>query len=142
MSRRNFAHTVNDVFWTRRRAIRHVGGQFDSVLSLDNAGFHGRELERGATTLAFRVDGRSVILRVHAWEDRWLWVDARHSCKGGWQWQFSAQGRFLPAAGARAVVTKVEEMLRAAHLPAEGVTRALAAIWARCLAAGPDRVHQ
>ena len=140
MSRRNFPHTLNEAFAARRRAIRFIGARLESVVAPDGADSRGHELERGETMLAFRVDGRSVILRVHAWQDRWLWVDARHSSKRGWTWEFTAQGRFLPAAGARAVVAKVEEMLRAAHLPPADVPRSMAVIWARTLAAGPKRV--
>jgi hypothetical protein len=141
MSRRNFPRTLNEAFATRRRAIRFVGGQLESVVTRDIADSRGRELERGETTLTFRVDGRSVIVRVHAWEDRWLWVDARHSSKRGWMWEFTSQGRFLPAAGARGVVTKVEAMMRAAHLPPADVPRSMSAIWERTLASGPKRVH-
>jgi len=141
MARRNFPRTLNEAFAARRRAIRFVGAQLESVVTPDAADARGCEQERGETMLAFRVDGRSVILRVHAWEDRWLWIDARHSSKRGWVWEFSMQGRLLPAAGARGIVTKVEEMMRAAHLPAAEVTKSMATIWARTLAAGPKRVH-
>ena len=49
----------------------------------------GQEFERGRTdlTITYRVEGAHVELRVHAWGDRWIWVDARRSSKAGWVWQ-------------------------------------------------------
>jgi hypothetical protein len=100
----------------------------------------GIDIERGQTALQLRVDGRSVLIRLHIWPDHWMWIDARHSVRGGWRWEFSAEGRFLPAPGPRALVAKVEQMLRAAHLPAPQVPDAMHAIWQRSLGAGMRRM--
>jgi hypothetical protein len=140
-ARRNFPHALQDAFLARRRAIRVHNAQLETAVLLDRADARGRELERGETTLAFRVDGRGVLIRVHAWEDRWVWLDARHSSKAGWIWQFTAQGRLVKSPRTPAVISRVESMMRAAYLPPTEVPRAMAAIWVHCLAPGPARVY-
>lgn len=138
--RRSFPRAVQAAFGIRRRGILHFGTELESECVPDDDDSQGRETERCSTTLTLRVDGRSVIVRVQAWHDRWLWVDARHSSAAGWRWEFTVQGRFLPSQGARAVVTRVEKMLRAAHLAPAQAPQVMAEIWSKSLAAGHPRV--
>jgi frataxin-like iron-binding protein CyaY len=101
---------------------------------------HGVDFNRGETIIQLRVDGRSVIVRAHAWPDHWVWIDARHSVRGGWRWQFTTQGKFVSAGGARALVANVEKMLRTAQRPAAEVAEAMHAIWRGCLIGGARRI--
>jgi hypothetical protein len=123
-----FPAAVCRAFERRHRALHLLDAEIESQFVPD-VDAHGREFHRDETTLQLRVDGRSVIVRVHAWPDRWVWIDARHSIRGGWRWQFTTQGRFTHAAGARALVANVEKMLRTAHRPAGEVVDAMHAIW-------------
>jgi hypothetical protein len=102
----------------------------------------GRESERGRTdvTIDYRVDAARVTLRIHAWGDRWVWIDARRSSKAGWVWEFTAEGRFVASNGAREFVERAEATISASYLPDTEVSAAMRAIWLKCLATGPRRV--
>jgi hypothetical protein len=135
---RSFPHALARVLQLRRPHLRPLGAELEASL-VPEVDAHGREFVRGQFTLQMRVDGRSVLVRLHAWPDRWVWVDARHSVRGGWRWEFTAEGRFLPAPGPRALCARLEQMLRAAHLPPARVPEAMHHIWDHALAPGGRR---
>jgi hypothetical protein len=134
-----FPATIWRAFERRHRALHLLDAEFDSQLVPDTDG-RGADFHRSETMLQLRVDGRSVLVRVHAWPDRWVWIDARHSLRGGWHWQFTTQGRFVDAGGARALVANVEKTLRAAQGAAQEVPDALHAIWDGALIRGVRRI--
>ena len=137
--RERFPPALLEAFRRRGRAIVHRGATVDSVLVPDQADDYGEVIDRCEITIAFRVDGRSVLIRAHAWEDRWLWIDARHSSKKGWTWEFSTEGRLLPPPSPAAVITRLESMMDAAHQPPVEVPRLMSAIWTHALAKGLRR---
>ena len=102
----------------------------------------GKESELGRTdlTIRYRVEGALVQLAVHAWGDRWVWVDVRRSSKAGWVWQYTNEGRFISPGGARGLVELIEKTIGCSYLEASDVSRAIAAIWSKCLAVGPRPV--
>jgi hypothetical protein len=115
----------------RRKAIRHRTRtlRFERVSdSID--GSESAKVEIECVLLAPRT-----VLRLSAWEDRWVWVDARRSGKIGWVWQFTAEGRLLGNRLARELVSAFE-----ASIGDQGSEAALRAIWAPILAQGPRRV--
>ncbi|MBW8886226.1 MAG: hypothetical protein JF616_00600 [Fibrobacteres bacterium] len=134
-----FPATVWRAFERRHRALHLLDAEIESQLVPD-VDVHGTDIHRTETMIQLRVDGRSVLVRVHAWPDRWAWIDARHSVRGGWRWQFTTQGRFVNAGGARALVTYVEKMLRTAQRPACEVVDAMQAIWRDSLISGSRRI--
>jgi hypothetical protein len=133
-----FPAAVSRAFERRDRALRLLDAEVETQLVPDC--IHGMDFHRGETTIQLRVDGRSVIVRAQVWPDHWLWIDARHSVRGGWMWQFTAQGRFVHPGGARALVSNVEKMLRTAQRPASEVPGAMHAIWNGALIAGQHRI--
>jgi hypothetical protein len=135
---RSFPHAVTRVLQLRRPHLRPLAAELETSLVPD-IDARGHEFVRGQFTLHMRVDGRSVLLRLHVWPDHWIWVDARHSVRGGWRWEFTTEGRFLPAPGPRALCVRIEQMLRAAHLTAARVPDAMRHIWEHTLASGPHR---
>jgi hypothetical protein len=134
-----FPATVWRAFERRHRALHLLDADIDSLLVPDTDA-RGADFHRGETTIQLRIDGRSVIARVHVWPDRWVWIDARHSVRGGWRWQFTTQGRFVSAGGARALVANVEKMLRTAQRTAAEVPDARRAIWEGSLLSGNRRI--
>ena len=134
-----FPASVCRAFERRLRALHLLDAEIETQLVPDtDAG--GADFLRGETTLRLRVDGRSVLTRAHAWPDHWVWIDARHSVRGGWQWQFTTQGRFIAASGARALVANVEKMMHMAHRPAGEVPGAMHSIWDGALISGIRRI--
>jgi hypothetical protein len=138
-SNNGFPTEVCRTFERRHRALHLLDAEIDSLLVPDT-GVHGADIHRAETTIQLRIEGRSVIVRVHAWPDRRVWIDARHSIRGGWRWQFTTQGRFVNAVGARALVANVEKMLRTAQRPAGEVPDAMRAIWSDLLIGGARRI--
>jgi len=133
-----FPATAWRAFERRRRALHLLDAEIESHLVPDTDA-RGADFHRSETAIQLRIDGRSVIVRVHAWPDRWVWVDARHSVRGGWQWQFTTQGRFI-VDGARALVANAEKTVHAAHRPAGEVPAAMHAIWDGVLISGIRRI--
>lgn len=134
-----FPATVWRAFERRQRTLHLLDADHDSQLVPD-CDARGVDFHRCEITIQLRVDGRSVIVRVHAWPDRWVWIDARHSVHGGWRWQFTTQGRFVNIGGARALVANVEKMLRTAQRPAAEVADAMHVIWESSLIGGIRRI--
>jgi hypothetical protein len=134
-----FPATVWRAFERRQRTLHLLDAEHESLLVPD-CDARGADIHRCEITIQLRIDGRSVIVRAHVWPDRWVWVDARHSVHGGWRWQFTMQGRFVNAGGARALVAKVEKMLRTAQRPAGEVADAMHEIWQGSLLSGARRI--
>ena len=134
-----FPATVWRAFDRRERALHLLDAEIESQLVPDTD-VHGADIHRGETTIQLRVDGRSVLVRAHVWPDHWVWIDARHSVRGGWRWQFTTQGRFVNAGGARALVVNVEKMLRTAQRPASEVPDAMREIWEGSLIGSARRI--
>lgn len=134
----DFPASVWRTFERRQRTLHLLDAEHDSQLVPDCA--DGIDFHRCEITIQLRVDGRSVIVRAHAWPDHWVWIDARHSVQGGWRWQFTTQGRFVNSAGARKLVANIEKMLRTAQRPAAEVPDAMHAIWDGALLSGVRRI--
>jgi hypothetical protein len=83
--------------------------------------------------------GTTTRLRVHLWEDRWVWLDARRSSKAGWVWHFTMQGRLAGGRSARDVVALFEESLATGHWDEKAPT-CLEKVWKPALATGPKAV--
>jgi hypothetical protein len=115
----------------RRKAIKHrVRALRAERVSDSSDGLESAKVEIQCDLLAPRT-----MLRLNAWADRWIWVDARRSGKSGWVWQFTTEGRLLGDQLARELVAALE-----ASIGAQGIESDLRAIWAPILAQGPRRV--
>jgi hypothetical protein len=134
----SFPASVWRAFERRQRTLHLLDAEHDSLLVPDWA--DGIDFHRCEITIQLRVDGRSVIVRAHVWPDHGVWIDARHSVHGGWRWQFTTQGRFVNAGGARALVANIEKMLRTAQRPAAEVPDAMHAIWDGALLGDARRI--
>ncbi len=79
-------------------------------------------------------------LRAFIWEDRWVWIDFRSPSKRGWRWEWSFEGRLLPAHDGRMLVDALEKTLDAAPRDDESDVSAFGEIWRILLAQGPKPV--
>lgn len=134
-----FSEAVSDAFRKRSKALARRGALVEckDVKEI----IDGHESKRGRTdvTVLYRIEAARVQLRLHAFGDRWVWVDARRGSKEGWVWEFTSEGRFISSGGARRLVECVEETIDASSGAASDTPRLIAAIWSKQLATGPRR---
>jgi hypothetical protein len=97
--------------------------------------FSGMELAN--LTLQKLISPKSKTIRMKVWSDRWVWVDARESSKTGWQWKFSAEGRFPGNARWEDLVYSLEET---GAVLSDSEKENIEKIWSRILAKGPRSV--
>ena len=102
------------------------------------------EIEDSETTEKMELEVRltnKTSVRVFAWSDRWLWVDARASAKKGWAWEWTRDGRLLGGCGGKDVVGAIENTLSKTHFVDSQQTDVFTEIWKRLLARGPEEVR-
>jgi MoxR-like ATPase len=136
----HFAREVLDAFQKRSRSLSRRGAILECLSVKEIVDGRDYERERTNVSIAYRVSAARVMLRVHAWDDRWVWIDARRASKSGWVWEFTTEGRIVAPGGARALVALAEETLDVSFLPSAEVPSAMSAIWAKRLASGPRPV--
>ena len=44
------------------------------------------EFEKIELVIRASLSRNGIRVRLHVWDDRWLWIDARKSVKNGWEW--------------------------------------------------------
>jgi len=87
------------------------------------------------------ANDEKVSVRLFAWTDRWVCIDARAATKNGWAWQWTFEGRLLGEFGGREIVGGLENTLDCVHNMDPRKTRELADIWGSLLAQGPKRIE-
>lgn len=65
-----------------------------STYSCERLRERGDECSRELVELSFdRISPQSTRIRVHLWDDRWLWIDVRQASKNGWVFEWQHEGR-------------------------------------------------
>lgn len=133
---------LNDVafsFKKRRKSLKHRCAQiaFGKVYEIEN----NQETERLELKLQARSSSKGERLRLHAWPDRWIWVDARKGAKKGWEWEWTFDGRLLGAFTGRDLIAAVEESLAFSfYSDTAPQSYDVSNIWQPLLAKGPTRI--
>ena len=96
----------------------------------------GKKLERLEIDLV-KYDEAS--LRLHAWPDRLIWLDARRLTKKGWAWSWTREGRLLGEP--RLVIAALEQTLDILFEMDASRTRELDGPWSQLLARGPIEIR-
>ena len=136
-SRNAFLNEVLASLGRRRKAIRHKA-RFTVEKVVERT--DGDEREKLEITCALYF-ARDTSVRLFAWQDRWLWVDARSFQKSeGWIWQFTARGRAIGGLDGRSLVAALEASIAASSQVNEENAALLQSIWQRVLAVGPSVV--
>jgi hypothetical protein len=138
--RADFSVALLEAFRKRSRALSRLPATVECIPVREIVDGQESELGRTDLTIKYRAKGTRVQLRVHAWGDRWIWVDARRGSKVGWVWEYTNEGRFISPSGAPGLVQLIEQTMDCAYLATSDVSRAMAAIWSKCLAVGPRPV--
>lgn len=86
-------------------------------------------------------DSRGTAVRLSAWEDGWLWIDAYALKKNGRRWEWSYEGRLLGEFNGRDVIAALEDTINTASFRKAGKTDDFTEIWHKMLARGPAPVR-
>ena len=52
------------------------------------------------------------LVRMHAWDDRWVWIDARQAGQNRWIWSWTLEGRLAAGLGGRDLLDAIERSER------------------------------
>ena len=133
----DFAQMVIGAFRKRSKALSRRGSTVECTPVKEIVDGQESKLGRTDVTIAYRIEGARIELRLHVWADRWVWVDARRGSKTGWVWEFTDEGRFVSPGGAQDLVRRAEDTIDASYLSAVDVSPAMSKIWSKHLARGP-----
>jgi len=120
----------------RQKAIKHRLRAFDIERLVDRSderALHGLGID--CTILAPRT-----MVRLEAWDNRWVWFDARQGSKEGWRWFYTHEGRMFGDDGGRRLVGALEASFGAAQDAVHSGRMTFAAIWEPLLAQGPEEM--
>jgi len=81
------------------------------------------------------------MLRLHAWPDRQIWLDARQPTKMGWAWAWTREGRLSGSCGAQEAFGALEETFDRLFEMTSSRTIELSEPWATLIANGPKPVR-
>lgn len=130
-----FLEALALAFRKRRKALRHKARGAGYAKIYERVG--DEKMERLEIHLP-KYDG--ALLRLHAWPDRKIWLDARRSAKKGWAWSWTKEGRLLGTWSAAEAMQILEATFdRLYEMTADHVDE-LSEPWNALLADGPRLV--
>lgn len=124
-------------FRKRRKALRHKATGAGYAKVYERIG--DEKVERLEIHLP-KHDG--ALLRLHAWPDRMIWLDARRSAKTGWAWSWTKEGRLLGTCSAVDAVQTLEATFDHLFEMTAAQVDELSEPWNALLAGGPRLVVQ
>jgi len=80
------------------------------------------------------------LLRLWAWPDRFIWLDARRPTKKGWDWSWTLDGRLVVSVSASEAIAALEATYDRLYEMNASRTNELNEPWERLLARGPVAV--
>jgi hypothetical protein len=134
-----FLQSVAEAFRRRRKALNHRASRADCQKVYEVS--ESSRTERLEIYLEDGTRQRGALLRLHAWPDRWIWVDARRSTKTGWAWEWTYEGRLLGKHAGQDVVEALEKTYDLLPSMDAALTQELVKPWKRLLAKGPLEIH-
>lgn len=120
----------------RQKAIKHQVRAIESERLIDRS--DEGDLTGISVQCALWVPRTTI--RLSAWDDRWVWFDARQGSKEGWRWFYTHEGRIFGEESGRRLVAGLEASFGAAHNAAQGSRMSFASIWEPLLAQGPKEI--
>ena len=124
----------------RRKSLKHRTSKMSCVKSYNNTSENRNECEE-IFELTVETPGASkrAVFQLHAWEDRWVWVDGRQSIsKQGWLWEWTHEGRFIGDGGGRQLIEALEKSISLSPSFSDHPYQAqITGVWKPILASGP-----
>lgn len=85
-----FLQGIVSALQKRSKSIKHGVSKF----SCERVRESSDEISQEIVELSFdQISPQSTRIRVHLWDDRWLWVDVRQASKNGWVFEWRHEGR-------------------------------------------------
>ena len=131
-----FLDQFESQFALRRRFWKRQGARFSLERSFDDSW----QMERVEISIRPMRRLSKAIFQVNAWEDRWIWLDAREGSREGWVWEWASEGRATQSVFGRCLAEKIEESFDQISHAGPEIAFHLSKIWHGSLASGPKRV--
>lgn len=127
----SFLQAVVDSFRKRRKAIKHYARDIicNKIEERDGSKVLQERLE-------LKIRDGACTIRMHAWSDRYIWLDCRKPAKSGWDWSWTHEGRLL-GDDARQLVEKLERTIKLSWIMTPDCVSDFGEIWTGSLATGP-----
>lgn len=133
-----FLSELAEDFRKRRRSLSRRSHRAEMQKAYEVVG--EERVERLEIYLQQDHRGNSPTLRLHAWPDRLLWLDARAGSKNGWLWSWTADGRLLGEHWERRAIQALEASYDLLRQMDQSHVAKLSERWSALLARGPKEV--
>ena len=131
---------IADFLLALRKRSRALKGKF-RLMSCDKVidRADGTTREKVELKLQKTRSSKSLTIRTHFWDDRWVWIDAREASGGGWKWEWTNDGRLAGNQSGRELVALIEQS-EGSFGRNQGLNEGeLSDIWRGVLLKGPRR---
>ena len=132
-----FLAEVAEAFRKRRKSLVHRNAAPELYKTYDRN--ESSSIERLEIYLEHGAGGQ-IILNLHAWPDRFLWLYARRLSKAGTVWSWEYDGRLLGNNTGQDTISALEETYSLLYRLEGGNTDSLTSPWKARLARGPREV--
>ena len=132
-----FLDDLATAFRKRRKSLSHraEAAEFSKVYELVGT----EKVERLEINLPYWNRGA---LRLHAWPDRIVWLDARKRAKKGWEWVWTIDGRIIGDAKLPDIIKALGDTLSLLHEMDASRVDEFNTVWRPLIAQGPREVRQ
>jgi hypothetical protein len=124
-----FLESLATSFRKRRKALKHHALDVKFLQGIEQSGMLRLEIELA------RMDKSR--LRLWAWPDRLIWLDARRPSKKGWVWTWTYEGRLAGGRSTQDIIAALEDTFGMIYRIDASLTASLDEPWAKLLAQGP-----
>ena len=100
-----------------------------------------KQLEKIELLIQSSASRNNIRIRLYAWDDRWLWIDARKSKKEGWEWEYTVEGRLSGSVTERELIEALKSFNKGSPTYTTGtITKTANLHWKKLIATGPKEV--
>jgi hypothetical protein len=127
-----FLESICIAFQKRRKSLSHRASYADIAKVYER---RGPDAEEHVEIDLVKYD--RALLRLWAWPDRFIWLDARRPTKKGWDWSWTRDGRLVGSSSAPDVIAALEATYDTLYEMNADRADELNEPWVRVLARGP-----
>jgi len=135
----SFLSEIAKSFSKVRKSIKYDSRdlKFNKVMDIVDE----RKAEKIEISIGSSLSRDGIRIRFYAWDDRWLWIDARKSQKTDWEWEYSIEGRMSGAASERQLMEALKSFNKDTYIfHSENVIQEANLHWNKLIATGPKAI--